>query len=364
MFTCNLQDVCSGYRDGAVATVIQGAIMTIAGVHRRWNPLKKEYVLVSPHRLQRPWQGQMEDGSVAEEIQYDPNCFLCPGNTRASEDINDDYTTTFTFKNDFSALLPAEQDDAQKKDEKMQKSELFKSQACSGECHVICFSPNHNKTMGKMSAEEVLNVVVQWTTSFKEKCELYKHCQIFENKGAVMGCSNPHPHGQMWCSDYYPSMVETEIEAQAEYQNKNGKLMLIDYVQQELEKKERVIYSNTWFVVLTPFWSCWPYELLILPRVQMQTLIDFTHEQQKDMADVLKRTTMIYDRLFNITFPYSMGLHQVREEGFTFHIHFYPPLLNGTRKKFIAGFELLAECQRDSLVETVAIELRKINSTF
>ena len=335
---------------------------TSSNVHRRFDPLKKEYILVSPHRMQRPWQGQTEGSAIVNDKIYDENCYLCPGNQRAGDCKNDNYITTFVFKNDFSALLPLSKSVSIGKT--AETSVLFKSESCSGECQVICFSPNHTKTMGKMSMQEVLDVVEQWTKCYSEKSALYRHCQIFENKGSIMGCSNPHPHGQIWCSDYYPTMVQTEIEAQIEFKEKNDKYMLIDYVQQELVKKERIIYQNDCFVVLTPYWSCWPYELMILPKTQIQTLTQFSKAQKKCLADALQRTTMIYDHLFQVTFPYSMGLHQTTEEGFTFHIHFYPPLLNGFRKKFIAGFELLGECQRDSLVETIALELQKINASL
>eukprot|EP00834_Sanchytrium_tribonematis_P003448 NODE_132_length_16614_cov_0.935392.p7 type:complete len:339 gc:universal NODE_132_length_16614_cov_0.935392:9350-10366(+) len=331
--------------------------MTTSKVHRRYNPLKKEFILVSPHRMQRPWQGQTENSSTEQIVDFDDSCYLCPGNTRANDKQNEAYTSTYTFKNDFSALLP--KSDFVKSD-MSSDSVLFKTEECSGECEVICFSPNHSKSMGSMTQTEVLKVVKQWSKSYADKSEKFKYCQIFENKGAVMGCSNPHPHGQMWCSDYYPSMIEIEIDAQNEFKNANGIEMLMCYGLDEIKAKERLIFQNESFVLVTPFWACWPYELLILPKKQMQTLKDLNESEQEDLALVLLMTTRIYDNLFNMVFPYSMGLHQAEEDGFTFHIHFYPPLLNATRKKFIAGFELLGECQRDSLVESIAEELRQV----
>ncbi|ORX59478.1 galactose-1-phosphate uridylyltransferase [Hesseltinella vesiculosa] len=337
--------------------------------HRRYNPLTKSWVLCSPHRTNRPWQGQQEGPQLDKRPSYDPKCYLCPGNTRANGDKNPTYDSTFVFPNDFAAVK-SDQPAYQPDDE--DDVDLFRVQGVRGECHVICFSPRHDLTMAEMTTDEVALIVAQWRDSFaciKQKQPWIQYVQIFENKGAAMGCSNPHPHGQMWCTETIPQEPYQELLAMQEYQhNHQGGCLLCNYVQHELEKDERVIMTNDSFVCLVPFWAVWPFEVMVLPKHHCADLMALHQDQQHDLADILRRMTCRYDNLFSCSFPYSMGLHQAPLHSATsglaqaahLHLHFYPPLLrSATVRKFLVGFEMLGEPQRDITPEQAAKRLKE-----
>ncbi|KAI9306405.1 galactose-1-phosphate uridylyltransferase [Cunninghamella echinulata] len=346
--------------------------------HKRFNPLNKSWVLCSPHRTKRPWQGQQEEPQLDQRPSYDTNCYLCPGNKRANGEYNKKYETTFTFPNDFAAVKKDQpdyvkdkkNDTEEDKEEDIDDNELFRVEGVRGECHVICFSPRHDLTMAEMKTEEIQAVVQEWTTNYqriKREVPLVKYVQIFENKGSAMGCSNPHPHGQMWCTEIIPQEPQQEFQSLQEYQLKHGsgRCLLCDYVQRELKQQQRIVIENDSFVCLVPFWALWPFETMILSKRHCTDLLDLATKQQEqqDLADILRRMTCRYDNLFKCSFPYSMGIHQAPTQGDAdyahFHIHFYPPLLrSATVKKFLVGFELLGEPQRDLTPEQAAQRLR------
>ncbi|KAG1137500.1 hypothetical protein G6F37_011196 [Rhizopus arrhizus] len=335
--------------------------------HRRYNPLTKSWVLCSPHRTQRPWQGQQEDDQVETRPQYDPKCYLCPGNKRANGETNPSYDSTFRFPNDFAAVktdqpaLEATEDD-----------DLIKVEGVRGECHVICFSPRHDLTLAEMSVEEVKKVVDIWTTSYEDMKQnsVIQHVQIFENKGAAMGCSNPHPHGQMWCTERVPEEPQKELVALAEYNQKydGKKCLLCEYAQREMNdpERKRTVLENDTFLVVVPFWAVWPFEVMVLPKVHIGSLPEMNEKQKIDLADAVRRITCRYDNLFKTSFPYSMGIHQKPLHGeFDYahlHLHYYPPLLrSATVRKFLVGFEMLGEPQRDLTPEQAAARLRELS---
>lgn len=325
--------------------------------HRRYNPLLGEWVLVSPHRTQRPWQGAQEE-AVDDRPQYDPTCYLCPGNTRSNGEVNPDYPSTFTFVNDFSALLP-ETPWGHTTDP------LFQARSVRGECRVICFSPRHDLTLSQMSQEELESVVELWNQQYVELHETYQWVQIFENRGAAMGASNPHPHGQVWASSHTPSLVEQEDGLQMQYFDRTGSPMLCDYVSSELEKQERIVVETKHWVWLVPFWATWPYEIMLLPKAHRPIFTDLTSEEKCDLASILSIGLKKYDALFNCSFPYSMGWHGGPNNGepwdhWQLHAHFFPPLLrSATVKKFMVGYEMLGESQRDITPEQAAQRLRE-----
>ncbi|KAI9481403.1 MAG: galactose-1-phosphate uridylyltransferase [Benjaminiella poitrasii] len=333
--------------------------------HRRYNPLTKSWVLCSPHRTQRPWQGQQEGPDMEQRPEYDPKCYLCPGNVRANGEHNPKYDSTFRFPNDYAAVkvdqpvLEANDDD------------LIKVEGVRGECHVICFSPRHDLTLAEMSVEEIKKVVDIWTSSYLEmqkKSEYINHVQIFENKGAAMGCSNPHPHGQMWCTERVPEEPSKELAALKEYKSKHdGKCLLCDYAQREMAdpERKRTVFENDTFLVVVPFWAVWPFELMVLPKTHIGSLPEMSEKQKEDLADAVRRVTCRYDNLFKTSFPYSMGIHQKPFNGeYDFahlHLHYYPPLLrSATVRKFLVGFEMLGEPQRDLTPEQAAARLRDL----
>lgn len=330
--------------------------------HRRFNALTGEWLLVSPHRAKRPWQGQVEKLPSEQKPSYDENCYLCPGNKRVSGDMNPDYKKTFVFTNDFAALTedtPAcESED-----------ELFKLEASKGTARVICFSPDHSKTLPVMETEEIRSVVDLWAEQFIELSENYRYVQLFENKGSVMGCSNPHPHGQIWACSFIPEEILKEFNQQQQYLKKHGTPLLLDYVNAELKKKERIIFETEYFAALVPFWAFWPFETMILPKFKVQSIDRLNDAQRNDLALAIKRLTCRYDNLFECSFPYSMGWHNAPSDGqeheeWQLHAHYYPPLLrSATVKKFVAGFELLAERQRDLTPEQAAERLRNLSDT-
>lgn len=326
--------------------------------HRRYNPLKGEWVLISPHRTQRPWLGKQE--SVQRKIsEYEPDCYLCPGNVRANGETNPQYTSTFVFQNDYSALLP-ETDEGYFEMEKFMVAEKV-----NGLCKVICFSPKHNITLPEMSVGEISEVIKLWIAECRVMFEKYKWVQIFENKGEVMGASNPHPHCQIWASSFLPNELLEEDKNQNNYLQTNKTVLLSDYRNFEILKNERIIIQNERWISLVPYWAIWPYETMILPRKDIKSILELSEEDVKYLAEILKGHLIKYDNLFNVPFPYSMGFHFVPpgydNSGWLLHIHFYPPLLrSATVKKFMVGYEMLAESQRDITPEQAALRLREL----
>jgi UDPglucose--hexose-1-phosphate uridylyltransferase len=330
--------------------------------HRRFNPLTGEWVLVSPHRTQRPWQGQVEDSVCEKQPRYDPACYLCPGNTRHGGSRNPDYDSTFVFDNDFAALNPDTPAG------EMRAGDLLYARSESGICRVVCFSPRHDLTMARMAAPELRRVVDTWVQEFSrlEKDPRINAVQIFENRGAIMGCSNPHPHGQIWANQTLPNELERELSSSREYYRSHASTLLSDYLVLEQQRQERVVHANEHFVLLMPFWAVWPFELLLISRRPVGSLPELSHDERDGLADALKNATVRYDNLFRTSFPYTMGFHQRPTDGeahpeFHLHAHFYPPLLrSATVKKFMVGYEMLAMPQRDITPETAAEQLRSL----
>lgn len=333
--------------------------------HRRFNPLKGEYVLVSPHRANRPWRGQVEKVPADERPAYDPNCYLCPGNSRTSGAVNPQYTHTYVFTNDFPALLP----DSPPAGEP--ESAFFRTESVRGTCRVLCFSPRHDLTLPVMSQQAIRQVVDAWAGEISDLGQIYRWVQLFENKGEMMGCSMPHPHGQIWALDALPNEPFKEDEQQSRYWQKNGRPLLVDYAQQEAQKGERVVVENDHWLAVVPYWAMWPFETLLLPRRHVLHLPALADDERDALAGIMKRLLIKYDNLFETSFPYSMGWHGAPDgpahEGYEYwqlHAHFYPPLLrSATVKKFIVGFELLAEAQRDLTAEQAAVRLRDLPET-
>jgi len=330
--------------------------------HRRYNPLTQEWVLVSPHRARRPWQGQVEPTPSETSLAYDPNCYLCPGNERAGGAKNPPYKSTFVFDNDFAALRPDTPAG------EFRERELLLARSESGQCRVVCFSPRHDLTLARMSVEEIRAVVDTWCG---ESLKLggnpdVRSVQIFENRGAMMGCSNPHPHGQIWANESVPDELAREVAAQQSYFQKHKSSLLEDYLRLELEKKERLVCANEHFVAVVPFWAVWPYETLLISRRRISSMLELQEQERDDLAQILRELTIRYDNLFKTLFPYTMGFHQ-RPTGqapypeFHLHAHFYPPLLrSATVKKFMVGYEMLAMPQRDIAPELAAAQLREL----
>lgn len=332
--------------------------MPLSGTpHRRLNRLTGEYVLVSPHRTARPWQGQVEDPVPDSRPAYDPDCYLCPGNTRAGGVRTARYTSTYVFDNDFAALLPDTEPVAPV------SGGLLVAEAERGICRVLCFSPRHDLTLGGMERKEIRQVVDAWADQYTELGAIpwVAHVLIFENRGAMMGASNPHPHGQIWAEERLPNEAVKESAQQDAYDG----CLLCDYLAAELAGGERLVAMNDEFVALVPFWAVWPFETLVLPRTHTGSLPGLTEAGRDGLADILRRLTRRYDRLFGVTFPYSMGLHQAPTDGtdhpsWHLHGHFYPPLLrSATIRKFMVGYELLAGPQRDITPERAAVQLRE-----
>ncbi len=328
--------------------------------HTRLNILTGERVLVSPHRSKRPWQGQVEDIPQDSRPAYDPKCYLCPTNVRADGDTNPDYKASFVFVNDFSALLSETPDGA------VNEEGLFVADVAKGICKVISFSPRHDLTLPEMEVAAIRAVVDVWQQEYSDLSSngWIKYIQIFENKGAIMGCSNPHPHGQIWAQNGIPEELQKESLRQKTYFDKYGKTLLAAYLQAELQKEIRIIDENDSFVSLVPFWASWPYEMMVVSKRAVQHITDFTAQEKDDLASILKLLTTRYDNLFKTSFPYSAGMHQAPVNSGDFpewhwHMHFYPPLLrSATVKKFMVGYEMLANPQRDITPEFAAQQLR------
>ncbi len=329
--------------------------------HRRYNILTGEWVLVSPHRTKRPWQGKQETVLGNQRPTFDPTCYLCPGNTRANGEINPNYEDVYIFDNDFAAL----QSDS--KDFKIHDG-LLKAESERGICKVVCFSPDHSKSLADMAVDEIENVVVAWQNEFKTlgAMEGINHVQIFENKGDVMGCSNPHPHGQIWSQSTVPNEVAKKDKHQKAYFEDKKSSLLGDYLQQELNLNERIIFENNSFVVLVPFWAVWPYEAMILPKNHQNDIMAMDDNGRAMFAEAVSKLTKAYDKVFNCSFPYSAGIHQAPTNGannahWHWHMSFYPPLLRSASvKKFMVGYEMFGTPQRDISPEIAANTLKSL----
>ena len=327
--------------------------------HRRYNPLLDEWILVSPHRTNRPWQGGVESLPQDRRARYDRDCYLCPGNRRANGERNPDYESTFVFVNDFAAVLP-DVPPARTGDDS-----LFRARSVRGEARVLCFSPRHDLTLAEMSPREIRIVVDLWARQTAELGERFSWVQIFENRGDMMGASNPHPHGQIWATDRMGAIAAREDQQQRAYQESNGSNLLRDYADQERQIGERCVLENASWLAVVPYWAVWPFETLLLPRSPVRRLPDLDEGQRHDLAAILKGLLVKYDNLFEVSFPYSMGWHGAPYDGadnahWQLHAHFFPPLLrSATVKKFMVGYEMLAEAQRDITPEEAASRLRQ-----
>ncbi|TGE04948.1 UDP-glucose--hexose-1-phosphate uridylyltransferase [Hymenobacter fodinae] len=332
--------------------------------HRRYNPLLGQWLLVSPHRSKRPWQGQQEAPEVEKRPAYDPTCYLCPGNSRVGGVQNPNYTGTFVFDNDFAALQATVPVGS------VNVRGLLRAEAESGVARVICFSPRHDLTLPEMEVGAIRGVVDVWTAQYQELGARpdINYVQIFENKGSMMGASNPHPHGQIWAQRTVPDDPARETTHQLAYWSEHGRSLLTDYLAIELEEQTRLVYQNEHFVVLVPYWAVWPFETLLISRRHVQDLAQLTDDEKNALADALQQLTIRYDNLFQMSFPYSAGLHQRPTDGqahesWHLHMHFYPPLLrSATVRKFMVGYELLANPQRDITPEVAAQRLRELPS--
>jgi UDPglucose--hexose-1-phosphate uridylyltransferase len=333
--------------------------------HRRFNLLNGSWVLVSPHRTQRPWQGQVEKNAQAVRPPYDPNCYLCPGNARAGGVRNPVYSHTFVFNNDFAALLP------NTPAEKYERDGLLIAEGEPGICRVGCFSPRHDLTISRMSVPDLTLVVDLWASQYAELGALPQigHVQIFENRGEMMGASNPHPHCQIWASATVPTEVLAEQRQQAAWRADRGSCLLCDYVALELKSGERVVAENESFAVLVPFWAVWPFETMVVSKRHLGAIDELDATERRHLAAILQRIAARYDNVFEVPFPYTMGFHQRPTDGAThpewhFHAHFYPPLLRtATIRKFMVGFEMLGMPQRDITAESAAARLRELPET-
>jgi len=329
--------------------------------HRRFNPLTGQWVLVSPHRAKRPWQGQVEKAASDDRPAHDPDCFLCAGNTRVNGEKNPDYPNTFVFTNDFAALMvdtPASPESS---------DPLFQSESARGTSRVICFSPDHSKTLPELPVPAIRAVINTWCEQVTDLAKEYPWVQVFENKGAAMGCSNPHPHGQIWANSFLPNELAREEQTQKQWLAEKGAPLLLDYAQKEQASGERTVVETKHWIAVVPYWAAWPFETVLLPKAHVLRLTELNDAQKQDLALALKQLTSRYDNLFQCSFPYSMGWHGApHQEGnmdhWQLHAHFYPPLLrSATVRKFMVGYEMLAETQRDLTPEQAAERLRAVS---
>jgi UDPglucose--hexose-1-phosphate uridylyltransferase len=329
--------------------------------HRRFNPLTREWVLVSPHRTKRPWLGRVEKPATADLPAYDPTCYLCPGNERADGARNPKYSSTFAFDNDFAALLP------EAPDFEIDAGHLLVARAERGVCRVICFLPRHDLTIPRMTPKEISEVIELWAAEFRRlgQIDWVRHVQIFENRGALMGASNPHPHCQIWANESVPVVPEKELTSFRQYRESKKSCLLCDYLQLELRRGERVVCENDGFAVMVPFWAVWPFETLLVSKRHLASMDELAGNEKELLADILRRITIRYDNLFETSFPYSMGFHQRPTDGvdhseWHFHAHYFPPLLrSATVQKFMVGYELLGNPQRDITAESAAQRLKE-----
>ena len=334
--------------------------------HRRRNPLTNEWVLVSPHRTKRPWQGQEEPSPPEGLPEYDPDCYLCPGNGRAGGARNPDYEGVYVFDNDFAALLARDPDQGADVGDVRDEDELLVARPETGVCRVICYSPRHDLSLCRMDRERIACVVAAWREQYADLGARrdINHVQIFENRGASMGCSNPHPHGQIWAQQTVPDLPAREGAEQEAFSRRRGACLLCRYLERELALGERLVLANDSFVALIPFWAVWPFEVLLLPRRHAGSLASLGAKEGADLADAMLRLGVRYDNLFCTPFPYSMGIHQQPTDGLErpfwhWHMHYYPPLLRSRSvRKFMVGYEMLATAQRDITPEQGAERLR------
>lgn len=334
--------------------------------HRRLNLLTGEHVLVSPQRTERPWHGRIEAPARESQPAYDPACYLCPGNTRAGGHRNPDYRGTFAFDNDFAALVPRPPGAGASA-----ATGLFEAELEGGVCRVVCFSPRHDLSLAQMSVPDLVAVLDAWTEETRTlgaRADI-QCVQVFENKGEMMGCSNPHPHSQIWATEHLPNESAKELAGQGSHFAQCGRPLLADVLAEELADGRRIVVENEGFVAFVPFWAAWPFETLVVPRRLLRTLLDMSDEDRRLLASLLKRLTIRYDNLFETSFPYSMGFHQAPFDGlahpeWTLHAHFFPPLLrSATVRKFMVGFEMLAMPGRDITPEHAAERLRDVSET-
>lgn len=330
--------------------------------HRRWNALTGEWVLVSPHRIERPWQGQVEPETAAVQPEYDPQCYLCPGNARAGGARNPNYASTFVFDNDFAALKPGTPVD------RFNRDGLLIAESEPGICRVVCFSPRHNLTIAGMAPADLRRVVDAWVEQYVEMGSnpAIDYVQIFENRGGMMGASNPHPHCQIWSSHTLPNEVSKEQACQAAWRERRGHCLLCEYAELESSARARLVEENEGFLAVVPFWAVWPFETMVVSRRHLSGIDGLSDGERNLLADILKRVTARYDRLFGVSFPYTMGFHQRPTDGaehpeWHLHVHFYPPLLrSATVRKFMVGYEMLGTPQRDTTPEAAAERLRAL----
>jgi UDPglucose--hexose-1-phosphate uridylyltransferase len=342
-------------------------MMLFEGPHRRRNALTGDWTLVSPHRDRRPWLGQVERLQAQSLPAYDPACYLCPGNARACGVRNPEYAGTLVFDNDFPALLPTSDGTAPPTPEQP----LLRSEAELGICRVVCFSPRHNLTLPEMTAEQVTAIVHTWGSQTRElgNLDFIRYVQIFENKGESMGCSNPHPHNQIWATAAIPNEPFKELQTQEVYLREHQRPLLHDYLDAERRLEQRILFANAHFTALVPFWAVWPFEVLVIAHRQVGSISELSEVEAEALANALLRVTTRYDNLFEISFPYSMGFHQAPTDGqphpeWVLHAHYYPPLLrSATIRKFMVGFEMLGMPQRDLTPETAAERLRRLSDT-
>jgi UDPglucose--hexose-1-phosphate uridylyltransferase len=331
-------------------------LATIRGEpHRRYNPLLDEWLLVSSGRTRRPWQGRHEGPTSPATVPYDPTCYLCPGNKRAGGEMNPDYLDTYVFTNDFAALRPETPGISL-------VGGLLRAETEPGTCRVLCFSRRHDLTLAAMAQPDVRRVVDVWADQTAELGERFQWVQVFENRGETMGASNPHPHGQIWAGAALPRDGAREDRTQRAHLEGTGRSLLLDYVEQE-ESGPRVVDANPDWLAVVPFWAAWPFEVLLIARQPTARLPDLDGARRDALASILIRVLTAYDALFGLSFPYSMGWHQApfrdgNEDHWQLHAHFFPPLQTGTVRKFMVGYELLAETQRDLTPEDAADRLR------
>jgi len=333
--------------------------------HRRFNPLTREWILVSPHRAKRPWLGQVDKPSVVPALRYDPQCYLCPGNERVGGKRNPPYDATFVFENDFAALLPVS--DPVQYDERG----LLVAESESGICRVVCFSPDHSLSVSRLPVQAIVRVIETWTEQYVSLGAMpeIRSVQIFENRGEMMGASNPHPHCQIWANATVPSEVAKEVAAQRDYADEKGACLLCEVLRLEMEQQQRVVMENESFVALVPFWAVWPFETMVIARRHIGCMPELQDAERIALADIMKRLTTRYDNLFQTAFPYTMGFHQNPTDGaqhpsFHFHAHYYPPLLRSAEvRKFMVGYEMLANPQRDITAESAAARLRDVSES-
>lgn len=332
--------------------------------HLRFNPLSDEWVQVSPHRTQRPWQGKVENVPAHDALRYDPTCYLCPGNSRAGGAVNPRYDSTFVFDNDFAALLP------NISEARLDESDLLIARTERGICRVGCFSPRHDLTIARMSVDELSLVVDMWIDQYQQLATLpwISHIQVFENRGAIRGASNPHPHCQIWANQSLPNQPARELQSFTTYRKKHSSCLLCDYLKLEQAEKQRLVCENDAFVALVPFWAVWPFETMLLSKRHLAAMPDLSTQERRALADIMRQLTIRYDNLFEVSFPYSMGFHQAPtgvgpHPEWHFHAHYHPPLLrSATIQKFMVGYELLATPQRDITPESAAERLRELSA--